>query len=245
MSEVARRERLRATTEVEIRHHARALLISQGRDAVTLRAIARELGITAPALYRYYNSREDLLRQLCNDICTDLSGELTANLESVPADDPLGKVLTVCRSFRRWALAHPQEFTLVFATPSTETNGHVHPARQPEHPDQFASVFLSIVGSLITDGGFKPRTDRMPLGLQDELAGNQRALASAFSVEGIDIPPEALGPDGVYLLLTWWIRIYGHIALEVFGRFPFAVDQADRLFDSMLGELARDLGWDV
>lgn len=53
MSEGTRRERIRAATEMEIRQHARTLLIEQGRDAVTLRAIARELGITAPALYRY------------------------------------------------------------------------------------------------------------------------------------------------------------------------------------------------
>ena len=55
MTEATRRERLRAETEREIRQAARALLVERGRDAVTLRAIARELGITAPALYRYYD----------------------------------------------------------------------------------------------------------------------------------------------------------------------------------------------
>src|SRR5437016_5544598 len=102
------------STDLEIRRHARALLVRQGRDAVTLRAIARELGITAPALYRYYDSRGDLLRHVCDDICADLATELNGQLAAIGQHDHAGKVLTVCRGFRRWAHRHPQEFTLVF-----------------------------------------------------------------------------------------------------------------------------------
>src|SRR2546421_11548146 len=105
MTETTRRDRPRADTEREIRQQARRLLVSQGREAVTLRAIARHLGITAPALYRYYDSREDLLRRVCDDICLDLADELTADLTTIPDEDVLGGVFAVCRGFRRWALA--------------------------------------------------------------------------------------------------------------------------------------------
>ena len=238
MTEVTRRERIRAATEMEIRQHARALLVEHGRDAVTLRAIARELGITAPALYRYCDSREDLLRQLCDDICTDLAAELAQLLETVPVDEYLNKVFTVCRAFRRWALGHPQEFTLVFATPPQETASNEDGVRG----DQFAGVFLGIVGPLMAEGAFKVQHENVPNEMQADLAENQEALATAFSAQGIDMPPEALSEDAVYFLLSWWVRLYGHVALEVFGRFPFDVHHADQLFDSLLSELAEDIG---
>lgn len=236
MAEVTRRERMRAATEQEIRQHARALLADHGREAVTLRAIARELGITAPALYRYYSSREELLRQLCDDVCADLSAELNERLNAVDADDHLTKVFTVCRCFRTWAITHPQEFGLVFATPPRETG-------IPEH-DRFASLFLSFVGRLMSESGVKASSDRIPPELEDDLATNQEALATAFSAEGIAMPPEALSPAAAYFLLRWWVRLYGHVALEVFGRFPFDLKHADRLFDSLLTELAHDVGLD-
>jgi AcrR family transcriptional regulator len=233
MTEVTRRERLRAATELEIRQHARALLVEHGSDAVTLRQIARELGITAPALYRYYESREGLLRQLCDDICTDLASELHAALEPV-GDEFLAKIFAVCRAFRRWALAHPEEFALVFATPRGKSGKRL--------PDRFAGVFLGIVGPLLVEGAVKIDAEAgLPFELPD-LAAHQEALAAAFSTEGIGVPQEALRPDAVYFVLRWWVRLYGHVALEVFGRFPFDLKHADRLFDSVLHELSHEIG---
>lgn len=236
MTDVTRRDQLRAATEREIRQHARRLLVQQGQDSVTLRAIARELGITAPALYRYYDSREDLLRHLGEDVCADLAAELDRSLDTVGDGDHLAKVFTVCRGFRQWALAHPREFALVFASPgNTGREGR-------SGQDEFGSVFLGVVGPLMSEGAYRLGSETAPAELWPDLAPNQEALATAFSLEGIDMPPEALGPDAVYFLLRWWVRMYGHVALEVFGRFPFDLSHADRLFESMLGELAREVG---
>ncbi|GAA4865284.1 TetR/AcrR family transcriptional regulator [Saccharopolyspora cebuensis] len=231
MTELTRRERMRAETEQEIRQHARALLVEHGREAVTLRAIARELGITAPALYRYYDSREELLRQLCDDICTDLAAELHTHVGPA-GEEFMDKVFAVCRAFRRWALAHPEEFTLVFASPA----GQVRDGAQ----DRFAEVFLGIVGPFMAA---QPTTAPTEPGFTlPDLSAQQEVLATAFSDQGIEVPPEALGPHAVYFLLRWWVRLYGHVALEVFGRFPFDLKHADQLFDSMLHELAHEIG---
>ena len=229
MTEVTRRERMRAATEQEIRHHARALLVEHGRDAVTLRAIARELGITAPALYRYYDSREDLLRSLCDDICTDLSAVLSHGLEQA-GNDYRARVFAACRVFRSWALAHPEEFSLVFGSP-----------RQTGE-DQFANVFLGFVGPLMAEGVSAENVEAGPEPGDLDLAREQRALADALAASGIEAPPEALRPEAVHALLRWWVRVYGHVALEVFGRFPFDISHAEQLFESMLGELAREVG---
>ncbi|GAA4611176.1 TetR/AcrR family transcriptional regulator [Saccharopolyspora hordei] len=228
MTGSSRRERLRAATELEIRQLARALLVERGSDAVSLRAIARELGITAPALYRYYESREDLLRQLCDDICTDLATELHAESEAV-GEELVAKIFAVCRAFRRWALAHPEEFALVFATPRVE---------EERRPDRFGSVFLGIIGPFLAEG---TSLAEPPFELPD-LSAHQESLAEAFSTAGIDVPPAALRPEVVHFLLRWWVRLYGHVALEVFGRFPFDLKHADRLFEAMLRELTHETG---
>ena len=151
MTASTRRERGKADTDREIRQEARALLVNEGSEAVTLRAIARKVGITAPALYRYYSSREDLIEHIRMDICTDLAEELNTDLEPIPDGDVLGQVLAICRGFRRWAIAHPQEFSLVFASPaepSSLQDGGMH--IMVPGTDPFGRVFLAVAGKVLT-----------------------------------------------------------------------------------------------
>ncbi|MEU0880097.1 TetR/AcrR family transcriptional regulator [Lentzea sp. NPDC005914] len=232
MTEATRRERLRAETEREIRQAARALLVERGRDAVTLRAIARELGITAPALYRYYDSHDALLRQLCDDICADMAAALYADL-SLETGHVGCKVRAVCRAFRRWALAHPQEFALVFASP-----------RDPLGADQFGSVFLQLAGQLIASNLVATHADdEVPEVLHEDLVRFQQVLVDAVSVHGVQIGEDILNLGKIYHVVQSWVRLYGHVALEVFGRFPFAVSNPEPMFDSMLDQMLTDIGF--
>src|SRR3954453_10376416 len=128
MSHPTRRGRARAATEQDIRRTARKLLVEQGPEAVTLRAIARELGITAPALYRYYESRDDLVENLRLDVCADLAEELAEDIAELP-DDGIMQLFAICKGFRRWALTHTKEFTLVFASPTGGGGGDPGPPR--------------------------------------------------------------------------------------------------------------------
>ncbi|SDK87462.1 transcriptional regulator, TetR family [Actinopolyspora mzabensis] len=252
MNGVTRREQLRAATDLDIRRHARELLVREGQEAVTLRAIARELGITAPALYRYYDSREDLLNRLSEDICDDLSAELNETMCGIE-DDHLSKVFAVCRGFRSWALTHPREFTLAFATPGGNGSGHTGadarksdstatPEKPATHSDELSSVFLGVVGPLMAEGPDNPQPPRIPEELRAGLTNSQRELTAACETHGIEMPPEALSLEAVYMMLRWWARLYGQVALEVFEKFPFDVSHADRLFESMLEELGREAG---
>lgn len=245
MTDTTRRDRPRADTEREIRQQARRLLVEQGREAVTLRAIARELGITAPALYRYYDSREDLLRRVIDDICVDLGTELTADLGSVAEDDPVGGVLAVCRGFRRWALAHPQEFALVFASPEDGVNCVTDSTGKMLRPakDQFGRIFLNMAGRLLATHKLPvPADASVPEQLTADLEAFRGTLLHTLGQEGIELPAEALNLATVYFMLQFWVRLYGQVALEVFGRFPFAVSDAQPLFESMLAELFADIG---
>jgi AcrR family transcriptional regulator len=246
MTETTRRDRPRADTEREIRQQARRLLVEQGREAVTLRAIARELGITAPALYRYYDSREDLLRRVIDDICVDLGAELTADIGRIDEQDAVGGVLAVCRGFRRWALAHPQEFTLVFASPDDSahcvvddsTGKMLRPAK-----DQFGRIFLNMAGKLLAAHELLlPDEENVPDELRADLIAFRGTLLAQIRQEGIELPEQALNLSVVYLMLQFWVRLYGQVALEVFGRFPFAVTNPEPLFESMLTQLLDDIG---
>ncbi|QFZ23903.1 TetR/AcrR family transcriptional regulator [Saccharothrix syringae] len=243
MTEATRRERLRAETERDIRRQARALLVERGREAVTLRAIARELGITAPALYRYYDSREDLLRRLADDICTDLAAELDADLRDLPEDDVAAQVHAVCRGFRRWALGHPQEFGLVFAS----TEAGAGPCAQGEEPcrvgDQFGRVFLRVAGRLIAAHPLPADVPQdVPAALHADLAAFRQVLLGTVNAHGAVVGEDVLTLGAVHRITQSWVRLYGHVALEVFGRFPFAVTDPEPLFDSMLADLLGEMG---
>src|SRR5438552_14448990 len=81
----SRRDRLRAATIDEIIQTARQLLVKDGPEAVSLRAIAREMGMTAPGLYRYFGSHEELLRHLCAGIFTELGADIHQAIEAAVA----------------------------------------------------------------------------------------------------------------------------------------------------------------
>jgi AcrR family transcriptional regulator len=245
MTQATRRERLRAETERDIRRQARALLVNHGREAVTLRAIAREVGITAPALYRYYDSREDLLRHLCDDICRDLEVELYAALAPLGDDAGPEQVYAVCRGFRRWALAHPQEFSLVFA--STESSiGACRPGQEMRVGDQFGKVFLEVASRLIAKHPHPQAVEGGPVEppavLHADLRAFQQVLIETVTARGVEVNEETLHLGAIFHILQAWVRLYGHVALEVFGRFPFAVSDPEPMFDAMLESILIPMG---
>ncbi|MGH3623757.1 MAG: TetR/AcrR family transcriptional regulator [Sciscionella sp.] len=240
MTEATRREGTRTDTERDIRAKARELLVSGGQDAVTLRAIARELGITAPALYRYYDSREDLIGHVCHDVCADLADELTADIATRPDATPAELLFAICRGFRQWARAHPREFALVFASPPLQTAGE---AMFGSTVEPFGRVFLGMAGRvLVTHEVTMPDESRVPVQMRPELLAFREAFVGNLAEQGIELPGEPLGLGAMYFMLEFWSRLYGHVALEVFRRFPFQVGNTEPLFESMLAGLAADIG---
>ena len=131
----SRRDRLRAATTEEIIQTARQLLVASGPEAMSL-GIAREMGMTAPGLYRYFDSHEALHRHVCAAIFTELGQDIRQAIDAAagPAGTPgdaapeeiraeeitaklTAKMVAACREFRRWALNHTAEFALVFGVP--------------------------------------------------------------------------------------------------------------------------------
>jgi AcrR family transcriptional regulator len=237
-----RREQPRTETDREIRAKARQLLIDRGEDAVTLRAIARELGITAPALYRYYASREDLIRYVCLDVCADLASDLSAELSQHPDALPGATFFEVCRGFRRWGITHPREFSLVFASPPPD-EGRTDDAMYATTMEPFGRVFLGVAGHVLAAQGVHiPDRGPVPEEMREELHAFRDSFLGSLKYQGIAVPDEAIALGSMYFMLEFWTRLYGHVALEVFGRFPFQISNAEPLFESMLADLARQIG---
>lgn len=112
-----RRERLRLETIEEIKATAWRQIGEQGAAALSLRAIAREMGMTAPGLYRYYKDRDALVTALLMDAFSSFTMSLETGRDSCAADDHSGRFRAMCRSYFQWAKENPQRYMLLFGTP--------------------------------------------------------------------------------------------------------------------------------
>lgn len=227
---LSRRERLRDATTDEIKRTARDLLVRNGEDALTLRAIAREMGMTAPALYRYFASHEHLLTAVVADLLDELVAEVAAARDAAPAD-PMRRLGDACRAFRRWALAHPREFRLTFASP----HGHADAAGTGEDPTaacwrNFGGIYLGIFVELWELQPF-------PVPAAGDLDATLASQLRSYSAMVGDVLP--LGALAVFV--SCWVRLYGAVAIEVFGHIGFAVPDAEALFEQMLADMGAQL----
>jgi AcrR family transcriptional regulator len=232
----SRRDRVRAATTAEIKQTARRILVAEGPDAVSLRAIAREMGMTAPALYRYFGSREDLVKHIIADIFTELTAGIRgaiAAADGVADGDMTAKVFAACREFRRWSLSHPREYELIFATPLPGL--HVqHDEITAESGGQFGNTFFVLMLELWRKQPFPVLPDdQIDPGLAEQLERYRDGLGQLAA--GL--------PLGLLLVfLRCWVRLYGIVSLEVFGQLSFALEDAEPMFELMLAEMAPMVG---
>jgi AcrR family transcriptional regulator len=232
---VSRRDRVRAATTGEIKQTARRILVAKGAEAVSLRAIAGEMGMTAPALYRYFSSREDLVRHVCGDIFTEIATGIraaSARAAQESGGDVTAKLIAACREFRHWALTHREEFGLLFGTPL--------PGLEPLHNDKIDECALDFAGSWMTLFLELWQRNPFPVQADDQIEpGLLAQLARYIGGLGVDLPAGA-----VLIFLRCWVRLYGMVSLEVFGHLHFALDDAAPLFEYTLAELADLVGLD-
>jgi AcrR family transcriptional regulator len=237
-SQPTRRDRLRAATTEEIIQTARRLLVTSGPKAMSLRAIASEMGMTAPGLYRYFDSYEELLRHVSANIFTELGGDIKQAIHAAAADpgsEPVTEKLTIkmvaaCREFRRWSLNHQAEFALLFGVPLPGFDDGRYDIAD-ECALAFAGTFFSLFLELWSRAPFTvPAAEQIDPGLRAQLVRYRDAL-------GADIPVGA-----VLTFLRCWTVLYGAVAMEVFGHIRFALEDAAPMFEITLGDLASLVG---
>ncbi|WP_350281149.1 TetR/AcrR family transcriptional regulator [Kribbella sp. HUAS MG21] len=227
------RDRRRAATLAEIKAAARRLLVGGGSAAVGLRAVARELGLTPPALYRYFPSHEALISALIADLYDELTAALMELRCSEDTDDLGAQLYLLANGLRDWALAHPAEFALLFGTavPSPDSEDHEDtPGHQAAM--RFGALFKELVAQI---WHWKP----FPYPPDEQLGTELVAQLTQESEHFHGMPPGA-----IYLSLTYWTRLYGLICMEVFGQLHWVLPDAGAYFEAQLYEIGEALGLD-
>jgi AcrR family transcriptional regulator len=234
-----RRERVRAATVDEIKTVALRLLVEQGQEAMTLRAIAREMGMTAPGLYRYFPSHDDLYVALVVDTYDRLAATLAAARDAVPAgpDIVVEQLAAVARAFRTWAADHPREFGLVFASP-VPALGLTEENPTHEAGNRFGAVFTEIFLRLWFERPFQvPADDELPADLAVQLRDYRRVLVEVFGPSAAEVPIGA-----IQLYLRSWVQLYGLVAMDVYDHLHFCLTDVEPFFEASLAGIGGMLG---
>jgi AcrR family transcriptional regulator len=224
-----RRERHRQATLAEIIAAARELVTEPG--GFTLRSVALRLGMTAPALYRYVANFQELVDLVALDIDRETAAGLRQARDTQPADDPVAQLISSGAAFRRWALAHREEFSLVFANPATSEREDPSCARDQETGRVFTDLIFAIW-----------QRYRFPLPDIESLDPDVVAvLEDPFIPADLTVlPPEAKTLPWVYM--QSWVEFYGTVTLEVFGHCDPRLLSSGALFRAMLINQAERMG---
>ncbi|MFG2053590.1 TetR/AcrR family transcriptional regulator [Micromonospora sp. NPDC048930] len=220
------RARVRAGMIEEIKAVARRHLATDGAN-LSLRAVARDMGMVSSAIYRYFPSRDDLLTALILEAYESLGDAVEAADAGVDRADLRGRWHAVCRAARTWALDHPAEYALLYGSPVpgyAAPQDTVAPASRPP---------LTLVGILrdgVAAGRLDPPDDDLPEPVRADLA----ELAAAF-FPGLPEPLLARGMAG-------WTQLFGLISFELFGRTNGMLPHRDEYFDHQTGLMADLIG---
>lgn len=214
-----RRERYRLDTAAEAKRLALAQLAEGGVGALSLNAIAREMGMTGPALYRYVGSRDDLLTELIVDTYTDFGNALWLAVEQNEDRPAPDRVRAVGEAYRDWSIANPQPYLLIFGTPIP---GYRAPAdgRTTTAAQRALNALLTVVAEL----------DPGPLPTHEQL---DRECQTWAEHAGTPALPGRL----LRFAVTVWTRLHGVISLEIAGHFDPALPDAHLFYTAELDDM--------
>lgn len=227
----SRRDRRKQETIRDIKTAALDQLARHGEAGISMRAIARELDITASAVHYYFASRQALVNALIVDGFGSLATALRAAYERSDGLSPDERWLIVARAYRAWALGHPSQYMLIY--------GHAGgAARRVNQPTARAMWEVVTVLFVLMRGCARGGKLDLPR-LEAEIPASLRAQFTTWrqSARGIeDLPDGALAA-----CMLCYTRLHGAIALELAGHLPPQLADRDALFDMQIIHTARAL----
>jgi AcrR family transcriptional regulator len=222
--------RERSETCLLIKAAARQQMIERGTAGLSLRGIARELGITAPAIYNYFPRLDDLITALIVDAFTALADSMEAAEAALDSERAYDNIVELCMAYRQWATTHPIDFQLIYGNPIP---GYHAPeditiplARRP-----FLGLFRWFLRSYdAAELAIPPEYAVVPASMVEGIAAWRR-------LSGIEMPDALLG-----LLMSGWSRVHGAVMLELFGHIQPLVGDAEAFFRYEIEAFAERLG---
>ena len=221
------RARVRAEMVDEIKRAARRHLAVDGAN-LSLRAVARDLGMVSSAVYRYFPSRDELLTALIID-AYDALGD-AAEVAEARADrgDLVGRWRTVCHGIRDWAVANPNEYALIYGSP---VPGYVAPQDTIGPASRPTMVLGAILADGVASGALRVRPgERLSAPVTAEVE-----RAAELIAPGVPAPVLARG-------MIAWTELFGAISFDLFGRLNNVIDDRRAWFDHQVDAMAELVG---
>lgn len=222
------RERVRAELTREITDIARRQLATDGAGGLSLRAVAREMGMVSSAIYRYFPSRDDLLTALIIDGYNALGEAVEQADAACDPTDHIDRWRAVCRGVRAWALVHPQEYTLLYGSP---VPGYQAPQDTIGPALRDTIVYGRIISEAYAAGKVNP-----PEGMPTPPA------SLATDAEAVRAIMPGLPDDVIFRAVAAWTGLFGWVSFELFGQFNNAIEDRATAFDHNIEVLSRMLG---
>lgn len=226
------RERRRRDLTAEIKAVTRRHLAEQGLAALSLRAVARDVGMAVSALYRYFGSRDELITALLVDAYTAVAEHVEAGVGQA-GPDPVDQLKAAFTAFREWSVANAPEYGLMYGSPLP---GYVAPAEQ-----------LLAVGTRVGALLYRLVDDADRAGLLDrDVAGARLAALPAAHVAQVDQwrgrRVAHMRLDAVVVTVDVWTRLQGLLSLEVFGQLRPVLPDAGPYSEAAVETALRDAG---
>jgi AcrR family transcriptional regulator len=221
------RAQARLDTIEQIKQIAREHLAVDGPN-LSLRAVARDLGVVSSAVYRYFASRDELLTALIVDGYTAMADAIEAAEASVARRDLAGRWSAIGRAAREWALENQHEYALLYGSP---VPGYAAPEDTIEPANRPVVVAMQILRDGLERGTLETPSDRLPRVVRADLDG----IRDTPGFE--DVPAALLGRA-----MSMWALLFGTISFELFGRLTGAISDYDAYFEHQLKVMTRYLG---
>lgn len=227
------RERNRRDLTAALVEAGRGQLAEAGAAALSLRAVAREVGMVPSAVYRYFPSRDHLLTALLVEGYTGLADALEAAEAGVRRSDVAGRWRALCHAARDWAAGHPHEWSLLYGSP---VPGYGAPQDTVVQAERIASTFGRVFLDL--GPGERPPTGprRLTPQLREDLA-TLRTLPPFVPTDGAAPLPDLVLVRG----LGAWVQVFGLISFERFGQLVGVVTDLDAFYAAQVEILWRTL----
>ena len=222
------RERARADITAEITAAARRQLADHGAAALSLRAVARDLGMVSSAVYRYFPSRDDLLTALIIESYDALGAAAEEAATASRRRAPRHRWVAVATAIRTWAQEHPHEYALLYGSP---VPGYAAPDDTTTSGTRASFALLSVVRDAAAS---RPLEPVLPVHVPATLAVDLRTLR-----ETVDL---RIDDDVTVAVLAAWTQLFGLISFELFGQTRGVVTDADALFTAATSAMAAAIG---